>query len=234
MRLTGFLVAACCAIPTAAAEARFSVSLWDAARPIYAKIVEHPVLRGLSDGTLARAKFEFYLRQDAQYLWEFARALSVLAAKAPRQDWMATLNQHAIDAVKTEMALHKSIVKEGAGAVPMAPSNRAYTGHLLSTVHQRSFFEGLAAVLPCYWVYREVGKELKKRGSRDRDYQRWIDQYSDPAFGSAVDAVLAMIDEEAPRSTPEARERARGLFVESTRYEYLFWDMAWRQEKWLP
>lgn len=234
MGFRGLAAAVCLTLPAGAAEAKYSAGLWEAARPLYAKIVQHPFLRGLADGTLARAKFDYYLKQDALYLWEFARALSVLAAKAPRQDWMSTLNQHAIDAVQTEMALHKDLLKESAGGAGMAPANRAYTSHLLASVHQRPFFEGLAAMLPCYWVYWEVGKELKKRGSKDPDYQRWIDQYADPSFGAAVNAVLAMIDAEAQRAGPEERARARELFLLSVRYEYMFWDMAWREQEWLP
>jgi thiaminase (transcriptional activator TenA) len=116
----------------------------------------------------------------------------------------------------------------------MMPTNYAYTNHLLAAVERKSFAEGLAAMLPCYWIYWEVGKELKKRGSKNADYQRWIDQYSGESYADTVNLVLRMMNTEADRVTAAVRGSAKDLFVISSRYEYQFWDMAWREEKWSP
>lgn len=219
---------------------RFTQELWDQIRPIYAQTLKHPFLTGLSSGTLPRDRFEFYLLQDSHYLRAFAQALSVLAAKAPREEWAITLNEHAAAALKVERQLHESILasygisKKAMAEARPAPTNYAYTNHLLAAVWQRPFAEGLAALLPCYWIYWEVGKELKKRGSKNPDYQRWIDQYAGEEYGKIVEQVLAMMDEEAGRLDGPARQQARDLFTLSARYEYMFWDMAWRKERWLP
>ncbi len=219
---------------------RFTTELWNHIRSIYAATLNHPFLRGLSDGTLPRERFEFYLLQDGSYLRAFAQALSVLAAKAPREDWAITLNEHAAAALKVERQLHETILasygipKKAILEARPAPTNYAYTNHLLAAVWQRPFAEGLAALLPCYWVYWEVGKELKKRGSRHPDYQKWIDQYAAEEYGMLVEQVLAMMDEEASLLEAAARQRARDLFTLSARYEYMFWEMAWRQERWAP
>jgi thiaminase/transcriptional activator TenA len=122
----------------------------------------------------------------------------------------------------------------GKTASEMAPSNYAYTNHLLAAVTRRPFAEGLAAVLPCYWIYQEVGKELKQRGSKNPDYQRWIDQYSDESYGESVAQAIRMLNSAGEGLDPAARERAKQLFTRSARYEYMFWDMAWRQERWPP
>ena len=227
-------------ITVLAADREFTADLWQEIRPIYAKTLEHAFLKGLADGTLPRATFQFYLLQDAQYLRVFGQALSVLAAKAPREEWTITLNTHAVDALKTERQLHESILRsfgvtdEAMRAARMAPTNYAYTNHLLTTAYQRPFGEGLAAMLPCYWVYWEAGKELKKRGSRNAEYQRWIDQYSDPNYGHVVEQVLSMMNAEARRMDASSRSEAHRLFTLSARYEYMFWDMAWRREQWAP
>ena len=217
----------------AASEARFTDELWAAVEGIFQKTLRHPFLAGLGDGTLPRAKFDFYLAQDSLYLTAFAQALGVLSSKAPDDRWRETLAQHAIDAIRGERELHEKLLK-GKRAGRMAPTNAAYTNHLLASVHRLSFCEGLAAMLPCYWIYREVGRELVKRGSKDADYQRWIDQYASADYGEAVDAVLRMMNAEAGRAAPAVRESAKGLFVMSARYEYQFWDMAWREEEWVP
>lgn len=178
------LVLALVAFCSEAAEPRFTDELWNDIRPIYAQTLRHPFLKGIADGTLPRSHFQFYLTQDAKYLRVFGEVLSVLAAKAPRVEWTILLNQHAINSVKEARALHESILRSygmplaTSGETPMAPVNYAYTSHLMATALRQPFADGLAAVLPCYWIYLEVGKELKKKGSKKPDYQRWIDNYS--------------------------------------------------------
>jgi thiaminase (transcriptional activator TenA) len=135
-----------------------------------------------------------------------------------------------------ERQLHESLLKDKAriAKAEAAPSSYAYTNHLLVSVHRGTFAEGLAALLPCYWIYAEVGKELRKTGSSDPAYQRWIEQYSDPAYEKSVRQVLDMMNAQAEVIAPAERDRAAKLFLLSARYEYLFWDAAWREEAWLP
>lgn len=223
-----------------AEEQTFTRQLWQETKPVFEATLRHPYLVGLSDGGLPKAKFRYYLIQDAKYLRVFGQALSLLAAKAPSEEWSLTLNQHAIETLQAERQLHSDILgaygtdAKAIDQEPMAPVNVAYTNHLLATVSQRPFIEGLAAVLPCYWVYLEVGKHLVLKGSPDTDYQRWIDQYAGEGFEQSVQAVLRMMDEIATRESEEGRRRALRIYERSTRYEYLFWDMAWREEGWLP
>jgi thiaminase (transcriptional activator TenA) len=222
------------------AETRFTDTLWREIRPIFRKTLDHPYLKGLADGSLERSRFEFYLLQDSHYLRAFSQALNVIASKAPREEWAVTLSRHSVEALEVERQLHESllgqfgITRERMLASEIAPSNYAYTSHLLTAAHRGTFAEGLAAVLPCYQIYWETGKELKKAGSKNPAYQRWIDQYSDPAYGRTVAQVLEMMNTEAATLTEAQRARALRWFVLSARYEYLFWDAAWREERWLP
>ncbi|MBI4905799.1 MAG: thiaminase II [Acidobacteria bacterium] len=218
----------------------FTDELWKSIESIYAKTLQHPFLRGLGDGTLPKSKFQFYLIQDALYLGVFARALEALAAHSPDPAWAADFRRDAHEAVETERSMHKEVLASYGitprqiAAAEMAPVNLAYTNHLLLACTQRPFVEGLAAMLPCYWIYWEVGKHLKKSGSRQPEYQRWINQYADPIYGKAVARVLGVMNQSAAKATSAIRAQAQKAFVLSARYEYLFWDMAWREEKWLP
>jgi len=229
-----------CAVSMNAAEPAFTDELWTEIKPIYAQTLEHPFLKGLADGTLARARFEYYLVQDSHYLRAFAQTLSVLAAKAPKEEWAITLNRHSADSLLEERQLHESVLgsfgvtPSTVRGMPVAPTNYAYTNHLLATAFRQPFPHGLAAVLPCYWIYWEVGRDLKKRGSKNAVYQRWIDQYADPSYGKAVREVLDMMNSEAAHLDPDARRAIKDLFTTSARYEWMFWDMAWREEKWKP
>src|SRR5712664_4432019 len=105
----------------------FSAELWRSIEPIYAEILAHPFVRGLTDGSLSREAFRFYAVQDALYLRDFARALSVAAARAPREEWIIMFNEHAAGALEVEMTLHESFFKEFGlspqefAATPLAP-----------------------------------------------------------------------------------------------------------------
>jgi thiaminase (transcriptional activator TenA) len=216
----------------------FTKDLWQSIEPIYAAILRHPFLRGLTDGSLARESFKFYAVQDALYLREFARALSLAGAKAPEDDWIIMFNEHAAGALKVERSLHESffqefgLTHEAVASTPMAPTNLAYTSYLLAVAYGRPFHEALAAVLPCYWIYWEVGKELERAGSADPLYKRWIGTYASEEFGSVVRDVLTAADKVAERLRPAERDAMRGHFVTTSRYEWMFWDMGLRRETW--
>jgi thiaminase/transcriptional activator TenA len=202
--------------------------------------LEHPFLKGLADGSLPRSRFHFYLIQDTHYLKAFTKTLSVLAAKSPREDWSITLNHHAVNALQAERQLHEGLLEsygvsaENVADAKVAPTTYAYMNQLLRVAYERPFREGLAAVLPCYWIYWEIGKELQIKGSPDADYQRWIDQYASEEFGHSVEQVLRMMNTEAQGLDSSSREVLKELFETSSRYEWMFWDMAWRQEQWPP
>jgi thiaminase/transcriptional activator TenA len=216
----------------------FTTTLWRAIEPIYATILAHPFLRGLTDGSLPREAFRFYAVQDALYLRDFARALALAAARAPREDWIIMFTEHAAGALKVEKTLHESFFKdfglspEAVSATPLAPTNQAYTSYLLATAHAGPFHEAVAAVLPCYWIYWEVGKTLERAGSRDPLYARWIGTYASEEFGAVVRAVLACTDTLAAALGPDERQAMHRHFVTTSRYEWMFWDMGWRRETW--
>ena len=212
--------------------------LWRSTQHIYAAILAHPFIQGLTDGSLSRTAFEFYVIQDAHYLRHFAQCLSIAAAKAPSDDCLVMFSRHAGEAILVERALHDSFFAEfGLSAhqvwsTPLAPTNLAYTRYLLATAYAQPFHEVLAALLPCYWVYWQVGKELEQRGSPDPLYQRWIDTYASEAFGSSVQQVIGLTNTVALALSAEQRATMCAHFIATTRYEWMFWQMGYSQERW--
>jgi thiaminase/transcriptional activator TenA len=216
----------------------FTDELWQSIETIYASILRHPFLRGLTDGSLPRESFRFYTVQDALYLREFARALSIAAARAPEDDWIIMFNEHAAGALRVERALHESFFREfglspaDVAATPLAPTNLAYTSYLLAVAYAAPFHEAITALLPCYWIYWEVGKELERAGSPDPLYARWIGTYASKEFGSLVRAVLDANDKTASRLQRAELDMMRRHFIVTSRYEWMFWDMGYRRETW--
>ena len=215
-----------------------SQRLWADIEGIYSAILEHPFLGGLADGTLDEDVFRFYVVQDAHYLRAYARSLAVAAARAPREEDIAMFARHAAEAIEVERSLHEGFFRDfglDAAAVhgtPVAPTNLAYTSYLLATAYGGSFAEGLAAVLPCYWIYWEVGKHLERLDSPHPLYRRWIDTYAGDEFAAVVGEVIALCDRLEPELAPPEVERMRGHFATTSRYEWMFWDMGWRKEDW--
>jgi thiaminase (transcriptional activator TenA) len=216
----------------------FSQVLWAEIDHVYAAILEHPFIAGLTDGTLERDAFRFYVVQDAHYLRDYARALSLASARAPSEPDIAMFAQHASGAIEVERSLHESFFRdfglsdEQVAATPMAPTNLAYTSYLLASAYGASFPEALGALLPCYWIYWEVGKELLSRGSPDPLYSRWIETYGGEEFAAVVRAVLALTDRLGPELSEAERQRVAERFVTTSRYEWMFWDMGYRHEQW--
>ena len=213
--------------------------LWSSIPDVYAAIIAHPFVRGLTDGSLPMERFKDYIVQDALYLSRFSRAVALVGAKAPDDESSVTLLENAVGALKVERAsLHEFLMREwGIGSevvasAELSPVNLAYTSYLLAVAATGSFEEGLAAILPCFWVYYEVGKELVRTGSSVPVYQRWIDTYSSPEYERAVTGVVELADEHlSSLERPRLRAVLRH-FRTSTVYEYLFWDEAYRGWRW--
>lgn len=212
--------------------------LWATMAPTYDEILRHPFLAGLTDGSLEPNRFAFYVTQDARYLVDYARALAVLAAKAPEPEQVAMFARHAAGALEVERELHATLLPElgldpaVVAAAEPAPTNLAYTSYLLATAYGGSFADGVAAVLPCYWIYAEVGAALVERGSPDPRYARWIDTYAGEEFALVVAEVLALVDQIGSDVSEAQEARLHRHAATATRYEWLFWDMAWQQQEW--
>jgi thiaminase/transcriptional activator TenA len=219
-------------------SASFTDGLWTSIEPIYAAILRHPFIAGLTDGSLPRERFEFYAVQDALYLREFARALAIAGARAPKDDWIVMLAEHAAGALRVERSLHEGFFREfgltteSVITTPLAPTNLAYTNYLLAVSYGAPFHEALAALLPCYWIYWQVGKALARAGSPNPLYARWIETYGSDEFGAIVEAVLAATNEVAAPLREAERTAMRRHFRTTSRYEWMFWDMGYRGEQW--
>jgi thiaminase (transcriptional activator TenA) len=216
----------------------FTAELWRGIGDIYAAILAHPFIAGLTDGSLSHDAFAFYVVQDALFLRKYAQALAAVASRAPDTAGTEMFARHAAGIVAVEMSLHESLLADldidpaSVEAAEEAPTTLAYTSYLLAAVRGGSYGEGIGAVLPCYWIYSEVGEHLLGRGSPDPRYQRWIGTYGGPEFGNETREVIAVADRLGGDLARAERERARRHFRATSRYEWMFWDMGYRQENW--
>jgi thiaminase (transcriptional activator TenA) len=212
--------------------------LWGSIDGTFKAILDHPFIEGLADGSLERDAFRFYVVQDALYLREYARALAICAAKGPHEEAIKMFSEHAAGAIAVERQLHEGfftefgLSEEQVRGAEMAPTNVGYTSYLLAVAYGGSFPEALGAVLPCYWIYWEVGKRLLDRGSPNPLYAKWIETYGGEDFAGIVASVLALTDEVGRDLQETETVKVVEHFRTTARFEWMFWDMGYRKEAW--
>jgi thiaminase (transcriptional activator TenA) len=217
---------------------RLSTELWDGSADIYRAVLAHPFITWLTDGSLAHDAFAFFVVQDALYLQKYANALAAVASRAPDTRATEIFARDAADIIAVEREMHGTLLADlgidpdGIATAEPAPVTLAYTSYLMATALGGSYAEGVGAVLPCFWIYWEVGKELLHRGSRDPRYQRWIEEYGSEEYGSVVQAVLDVTDQLGRDLSAPERARMHQHFRTTCRYEWMFWDMGHRQQAW--
>ncbi|MFN3385723.1 MAG: thiaminase II [Candidatus Thermochlorobacter sp.] len=219
----------------------YTHEFWHAIEPIYTEILKHPFNQELQSGVLPQEKFQFYIKQDALYLMDFAKALAVLAAKARHAEEIVQFIKFSDNAIVAERSLHEFYFSLYRTSLDLSysPSCFSYTNYMLATAALRSYEEGVAALLPCFWIYREVGNAIHAQASAQPNYahhpyKKWIDMYSSQEYSALVEQMLALTDKIAASTTPHTRALMTEAFVYSSRLEWLFWDSAYRLEQWLP
>ncbi len=198
-----------------------SEAWWRDTAPVRAAIDALPFVTALADGTLDEAVFRNYLEQDALYLRDYARVLARASALAPTREEQAFWALGAAGALEGELALHTGWLG-GEPEVAASLVTRAYLDHLLTA--GPDYATVVAAVLPCYWIYQDVGERLAARSHDGHPYRRWLETYSDPAFAEATREAVRIADRVAAQASDADRERMARAFRVSAEHELAFFD----------
>lgn len=222
-------------------------AMWEAALAAIKASENSKFLQAMVDGDLAIDKFRYYVMQDSLYLSDFSACLDALgdhpgiSAQDSKQ-----LHGYADGAKSAEQGLHSSFFQQWgpeyvaqAKTTKFSPNSLLYTSYLKRVVHTGTHAEGLASLLPCFWVYNHVGCVMWKRredlpasASRPNEFDRWIDMYGGEAFTEHVTEMRTMVEEWAEKSTPEIRAKMTEHFVKGCELEWMFWDGAWQLQQW--
>lgn len=212
----------------------FSGQLRAEVEPIWQQIFQRPFLREIKDGTLPLEKFQYYLGQDYLYLEGFARTVALTLAKAPTSGLLEELALRVMTPI--ERPLHQKLVTEAGltmdevRKVRRSPTNHAYVNHMLTTASMHGLGPAAAALLPCPWTYHELKDGVGQ--SEHPLYGQWTSFYVAGLLQNSVDAWRSFVDREAEKADQRELDAMREAFIISTRYEYMFWDMAYSMEQW--
>ncbi|TDI58443.1 MAG: thiaminase II [Alphaproteobacteria bacterium] len=216
----------------------FSQQAWRQNRTRYEAILDMPFNRELSEGTLSPERFRYYMIQDAHYLEGFARALSLASAKGHNVDDVVLFAGAAQEAILVERSLHADyfaqfgVTPDIFDAAEPSPVCEHYVSYLLRVAALEPFEVALAALLPCFWIYREVGKHIHAHAAKSHPYQAWIDTYAGADFEKAVDDVIAVVDAAAKGASPRTIKAMHHAFTRATQLEWMFWDGAYQLQQW--
>lgn len=202
---------------------------WRSIAGVRADIDRLPFVRGLGEGTLPRAAFLWYLAQDALYLRDYARLLAEASRRAPSRDEQAFWARSASGALDGELQLHDEWLSGVPGGnVDPAPSTTAYLDHLHASARE-GYDVLIAALLPCFWLYQDVGVRLERHSHAAHPYASWLETYADPAFAEATDTALRWVTRTAARADEERRRRMAEAFRASAVHEREFFAAPLRE-----
>ncbi len=216
----------------------FTNELRKSADILWKKSIQHPFVTEIADGTLAVEKFIHYIQNDSYYLTTFAKVQLKAASKAPDMHTISRFAVHAQSTVEAEYLLHQTFF--GLLGIPHdrefspAPTAYEYTTHLLSIAANGTLGEIIAAILPCYWLYWEIGERYRNSQPNHSIYDKWITTYGDEGYGKLVFEQIHLLDDLATNASSEQRKLMRQHFLRSSHYELRFWEMAYRIETWPP
>ncbi|TDG00272.1 thiaminase II [Paenibacillus piri] len=219
---------------------KFTEHLVDKYKREWRQNFTHPFVQELGSGTLDKEKFRFYMIQDYLYLIDYARLFALGAMKA---DDLATMGKFAAlldSTLSGEMSLHRTyaaqfgISRQELEEAKPSPVTLAYSHYMLHVAQKGTLAELTAALLPCAWSYWEIGKELNAiPGAADHEfYGEWVRSYSSDEFGSHALWCIELMDRLAEGKSDAELARLEEIFLNTTRYEYMFWDMSYNGQMW--
>ena len=212
-----------------------SERLRQAAAPIWEKCLHHPFVTAIGDGTLPVEKFQYFMLQDYLYLFDYAKVFALGVVKAQDRALMQTFSQNVNAILNGEMNSHRAymhrlgITEEQVSAVQPSLDNLSYTHYMMAVADMGGPMEIVASILACSWSYAEIGQALAKLpGAADHPfYGESVRSYASDDYAATNQALIDLMDELAEGITEAQFDRLAEIFVNCSRYELGFWDMAW-------
>lgn len=216
------------------AQMQWTQATWLQTQPVIERIMAQPFIQELMQGTLAREKFFHYIEQDALYLKQFARSLANILPKLENIDQTQAFLGFMQDTAEVENALHKQFLNQGDSKnLQPTATNLLYTQFMLATTSMNNAAIGIAAVLPCFWIYKHVGDYIYAHYEKTQNpYFEWIQTYAGEEFGQAVAKAIQIADELASTQSLYVQQQMTNCFITASKMEYLFWDSAYELEQW--
>ena len=201
---------------------------------IFQAIIKHDFVVDLMQANLDKDIFGFYVNQDSLYLSEYKRSLVTVGTKCQKAEETQFFYESATGIIQVEDSLHKEFLEDKYRSSTPSPSCELYNSYLSRIVNNESVEVGIAAVLPCFTIYQEVGDYILKMQDNNgsNPYQNWIDTYASDEFAAVVQQAIDITNRYALTASPENLAKMEEVFIKTSQLEWMFWDSAYKQESW--
>lgn len=218
----------------------FTDRLFKTIEPVWNSYLEHPFVKGIGEGTLGKEKFIHYMKQDYVYLIEYSRVFAIGSTKANDLKTMTIFANLLHGTLNFEMDLHREYAerfgisnKELEATEPSATMT-AYTSYMISQAQLGGVENAVASVLACAWSYNWIGKKLAEwpGALKHEFYGNWVQMYSSDGFTKLANDCIDLINEIAEDKPEHELKKLEEIFVKTSYFEYMFWDMAENISMW--
>jgi thiaminase/transcriptional activator TenA len=210
---------------------QLSEQAWARSSKVIEAIKNHPFNQELAKGTLSLDKFAYYIEQDILYLQDFGRCQAIIASKVPLK-YVRCFLRYADDTCVVEQEVVHHFFKKMFNfqeTGKLTPATLSYTSYILRNCATEPVEIAVAAVLPCFWVYSEVGLSIAKEADKNNPYFKWIETYSSDDFITMVKEIIGIFDALALQASDEIRSKMLEAFYKSTCLEWHFWNDAYNK-----
>ena len=210
-------------------------------------ILNHRFVVEIYNDILPVDKFVFYLKQDQIFLKEFCRFLSIAKDKSDNDaDLVKLFDSLAYSTVNSEMKMQDQVIVDSLSLLlsqQSSPSTRnlnvlpskitiEYINYLKDVSSNGSIGEIVSAMAPCPWTYLEIAEKLAKSHhvQNNKIYKKWVQFYSSDESRRQINHlknILCVLADDKARSDKD-RLAMKKHFATACKYEFLFWDMAYR------
>lgn len=199
---------------------------------------DHPFVKGIADGSLDQEKFKYYMIQDYKYLIDYAKVFALGVAKAQDMDTMRLFAGYTGQIMDGEMEIHRGYMKRlgitetEAELTPMSLDNRSYTSYMIRVAYEEGPAEIAAAILSCALSYEVIAKKILDaypQADKHPFYGEWVQGYACEEYSEANKILIALTERLTEGYSEEKRKHLTEIFRACSRYEAMFWDMAWEK-----
>lgn len=214
---------------------RLSEVLYEEVKEIWDGYLTHPFVTGIGDGTLPLEKFRFYMIQDYLYLYDYCKVFALGIVKAQDPELMRFFADFVHSTLNGEMTIHRSYLARlgydiaGIEQEEKALTNLSYTHYMLAIGQNEGLAELLVSILSCAVSYEHIGKHLAAiPGAADHPfYGEWIRGYASEEYAAGNVRLNDMVDRLGEGLSRERIDRLKEIYRNCSRYEMMFWDMAY-------
>ena len=203
---------------------------------LWHRMVTHPFVVEMGEGTLPVEKFKAYFVQDYIFVRDLVSMTALGVSKSPDFEGAGVLNGFLAGILDPENDLfvrafeRLGVAEEEYTSVEASPTTQAFGDFLVRVGLQGSFDDILSVLYVTEGTYLDWGTRLIEQEKRPDNplYAEWIDIHGPQVLGEFVGWLGSRLDGAEAVHHPGIER----TFVTALRYEHLFWEAAYRGERW--